>query len=567
MKEQGIRTQQLERLYRIGLALSAERDRDRLMERILLEAKELCHADGGTIYLRTEEETLSFAIVRNDSLSIASGGSNGQTIDLPEIPLQDEDGSANYKNVASYCVHLSESVNIEDAYCEAGFDFSGTKGFDAQNKYRSQSFLTMPMKNQEDQVIGVLQLINARDESGQVIAFAEELQGVAEALAAQAAVALENQQLLEGQKKLLESFIKLIASAIDHKSPYTGGHCRRVPMLTEMLTRALCDSSEGAYRDFQLSEEEWYELHIAAWLHDCGKITTPVHIMDKSTKLETIHDRIHEVKLRFFALKQQTELNYLRRALKEQIPEEHWQEELSKELSQLDQELAFIETSNLGGEFMSPESLQKLQKIAQRTFVNPIGEERPLLSEEELSQLSIARGTLSHQERLQINGHMVQTVLMLEALPFPRNLKQVPEYACGHHERMDGNGYPRGIYAGDMSIPARVMAIADVFEALTASDRPYKPAKSLSETMQIMGRMKENNHLDPELFDFFISSGVYREYAQRFLSAELIDSVDEAALLAIEPKVYETPGKPQREQRWNSFLPEYQQLVGKEELS
>lgn len=554
------RLEQYSRLHRIGVALSAEKNRDRLMERILLEAKELCRADGGTLYLRTDEDTLRFAIMKSDSLSIALGGSTGRPIDLPEIPLFDAEGEENHKNVATHCALEKKSVNIEDAYSAEGFDFSGTKAFDESNNYRSTSFLTIPMCNQSDRVIGVLQLLNARDESGEVIPFEPSRQEIVEALASQAAMALDNQMLADAQKKLMESFIKLIAAAIDDKSPYTGGHCRRVPLLTEMITRAVCETKEGPFADFDLDEEQWYELHIAGWLHDCGKVTTPIHVLDKATKLETIFDRMEAVRTRFAILMRDAEIAGLERKLAGEEAAAV-DAELAALKTALDDDLAFLETANIGGEFMSDDKKERVRTIAERTYRDHQGALQPLLSDEEIANLCISRGTLTNDERTVINGHMVQTIRMLEALPFPRNLRRVPEYAGGHHEKMDGGGYPRGIYAGDMSVPARIMAIADVFEALTAQDRPYKPGKPLSEAMRIMSFMKKDNHLDPQLFDLFVQSGVYKEYARDFLPPHLIDAVDEEALLAVQPKPFELPSERDRKLRWRGFLPQYQKLI------
>ncbi len=554
------RLAQLERLHRIGLALSAERNKNRLVEIILLEAKEMCKADGGTLYLRSDEDYLHFEIMRTDSLGIALGGTTNKAIHLPPVHLFDEDGEENHRNVASHCALSRTSVNIADAYDAQGFDFSGTQVFDQKNGYRTQSVLTIPMLNQEERVIGVLQLLNAQDPEGQTCAFSPQLQDVVEALASQAAVALDNQMLLASQRTLMEAFIKLIAGAIDAKSPYTGGHCRRVPLLTEMLTKAACDSNEGLLADFNLNEEQWYELHIAGWLHDCGKITTPVHIMDKATKLEKIYDRLETVKARFAALMHQTELRFLR-GLAEGADAQQSRTEFETEVLALQDDLQFLETANIGGEFMSDDKKARVQAIAERTWLDHRGKAQPILTEDEVSNLLIARGTLNDEERLQINGHMVQTIRMLEALPFPANLARVPEYAGGHHEKMDGGGYPKGIYAGDMSIPARIMAIADVFEALTAQDRPYKKGKTLSESMRIMGEMKRWNHLDPALLDLFVTSGVYKAYAAKFVPASQIDEVDEAALLAIEPKGFELPPEPARAERKLGFLEAYQPLI------
>ena len=425
-------------------------------------------------------------------------------------------------------------------------------------------------------------MLNAIDpDTDEVIEFGDDIQPLIEALSSQAAVALDNQQLLEAQKKLLDSFIELIASAIDAKSPYTGGHCQRVPELTKMLANAACDQKQGPFADFDLTEEEWYELHIAAWLHDCGKVTTPEYVVDKATKLETIYNRIHEVRNRFEIVKRDRVIEHLKKVMAGG-DEESLRTELEEELAKLDDDFAFIAESNVGGEFMAPERIDRVKEIANikwtRTLSDRIGlsyeelrriEREPepalpaqenLLSDKydhvvyrdgleataenenpwgfkldvpehmynmgEVYNLCIARGTLTEEERFKINDHIVQTIIMLEALPFPKHLARVPEMAGGHHEKMDGTGYPKKLNKSDMSVPARIMAIADIFEALTAADRPYKAPKKLSDSVKIMSFMKKDAHIDDELFELFLTSGAYKDYAERFLLPEQLDDVD-----------------------------------------
>jgi hypothetical protein len=460
----------LKRLIDLGIALSAERDHNRLIERILLEAKDLYDADGGTLYL-LKNGALNFEIMRNDTMNIAMGGTTGVEIPFPPLALHDEDGNPNHKNVASHVALSGEIVNIADAYEVDRFDFSGAKKFDASTGFRSQSFLTVPMTNYEGDVLGVLQLINARN-GGEVVPFGLGRQALIEALASQAAVASDNQMLIDAQKELLESFIKLIAGAIDAKSPYTGGHCQRVPVITEMLAQAACVAEDGPYEAFSLSEDEMYELSIAAWLHDCGKVTTPEYVVDKSTKLETIYDRVETVRTRFEVAKRDAEIDYLRALQVDGADAEGLKDSFDARLAKLDDDWSFIEVANIGGEFMSEEHQARIHEIATMTWNNN-GETENFLSENEVYNLCIARGTLTAEEREVINNHIVMTVEMLEELPFPKHLKKVPEYAGGHHEKMDGTGYPKGLTADQMSIPARMMAIADIFEALTASDRPH----------------------------------------------------------------------------------------------
>jgi HD-GYP domain-containing protein (c-di-GMP phosphodiesterase class II) len=400
------------------------------------------------------------------------------------------------------------------------------------------------------------------------------------ALSSTAAVALNTQRLIDEQKNLLESFIQLIAGAIDAKSPYTGGHCQRVPELTKMLARAACEAKEGPFRDFSLSEDEWEAVHIGAWLHDCGKVTTPEFVVDKATKLETLYDRIHEIRMRFEVLKRDAELAYWQGIA---AGGEHLalQELLEQQLRQLDDDFAFVAQCNEGGEFMAPERVERMQALAQRSWrrtlsdrigisqdegarkrlmeepalpvMEPLLADRPdhvfvrserdkladdnlwgfkvkvpehLYNRGELYNLCIGRGTLAEEERYKINEHMIQTIIMLDKLPFPQHLQAVPEIAGGHHEKMDGTGYPKRLKREEMSIPARMMAIADIFEALTAGDRPYKKAKSLAEALKIMSFMRKDQHIDPELFALFLQSGVYRQYAERYMAAELIDEVN-----------------------------------------
>ena len=579
----GAKEQRYRTLIELGIALSAERRYDRLMELILRGAKSMTNADGGTLYSMTDDRNaLRFEIMLNDTLKVAMGGTTGTPITFYPVKLFAEDGSPNHKNVASCCALQGETFNIPDAYDAENFDFTGTKAFDAKTGYRSKSFLTVPLKNRAGMVIGVLQLINAQDAAGDVIEFGPDITPLIEALASQAAVAMDNANLIEAQKRLFQSFIKLFAGAIDAKSPYTGGHCNRVPILAEMLTRAACAQTSGPYADFNLTEDEWYEMQVAADLHDCGKVTTPEFVVDKATKLETIYNRIHEVRTRFEVLKRDATIQCLEKILaggdaatllaeKDQL------------LATLDEEFAFIADCNVGGEFMAPERVERMHQIAQRTWVRTLDDRLGISNDEarfrrddeppppvvekvlddkqwhlvphefkidperfksegiklfppeyrfnrgELYNLAISRGTLTNEDRFIINDHIIQTILMLRALPFPKNLSRVPEIAGGHHEKMDGTGYPKRLTRDELSLPARVISIADIFEALTAADRPYKKAKKLSEVIKIMSFMVKDQHIDADLFQLFLTSGVWKEYAEKYLLPEQVDQVDISA--------------------------------------
>jgi len=521
----------LEELNHIGIALSQERDINRLLERILVAAKDITHADGGTLYRMTEEKSLKFEIILNDTLGIAMGGTTGVEIPFYPIYLFDKDGKAVNSMVAAYAVHHDRSVNIADAYTEEGFDFTGTKNFDKKTGYRSRSFLTMPMKNHEGQSIGVLQLINAKDpRSGEVVAFSDTDQHLAESLASQAAIALTNRLLINHLENLFESFISLMNAAIDDKSPYTGGHCQRVPMLTMMLAEAVDNCKVGPLRDFVMTERDRYELKIAGLLHDCGKVTTPVHVVDKATKLQTIFDRVALIDTRFEVVKRDAEIALLK-ARMEKLGPRHTDvvgdAQLVAGIREIESDRDFLRRVNIGSEAMKDEDVARVQAIARRyRWRNGDGERSDFLSEDEIRNLTIRSGTLTSDERQIINHHIEVTIQMLESLPWPRHLKNVPEYAGGHHERMDGKGYPRGLKREQMSVQARCMGIADIFEALTAKDRPYKKGKTLTESLTILGKFKLNGHIDPDLFDIFMWDKVYEKYARQFLDPDQIDEVD-----------------------------------------
>jgi len=532
----------LDRLHEIGIALSTQKDTNKLLESILRGAKLMLNADGGTLYLTAEDgRSLNFEIILNDTLGIYMGGTAGLPIRFPPLPLYKENGAPNETMVAAWCALHHKTLNIHDAYEAEGFDFSGTRAFDQRTGYRSCSFLTVPMMNHEAELIGVLQLINAKDKSGQrIIPFSPMAQRLAESLASQAAIALTNNRLVAEFRQLFESFIGLIAKAIDEKSPYTGGHCRRVPDLTMMIADAACRANYGIFQDFTMTDEELYELKIAGLLHDCGKVTTPVHVIDKSTKLETIFDRIHLIDTRFEVLKRDAEIDFLKRkiALLEAGKPEAVQplaEDLQTKLTQLDSDRQFLRHVNIGGEFMKEELKDRVRAIAKYQWRNVDGKWDNFLTDNEVYNLCISKGTLTPEEREIINHHMTVTIEMLEALPYPKNLRRVPEYAGGHHERMDGKGYPKGLTREQMSLPARMMGIADTFEALSAKDRPYKKGKTLSECLFILGKMKLDNHIDPDLFDLFVREKVYLEYAHKYLSPEQIDAVDETQIPGYTP--------------------------------
>ncbi|MFT5758625.1 MAG: HD-GYP domain-containing protein (c-di-GMP phosphodiesterase class II) [Alteromonadaceae bacterium] len=504
----------IEHFIEIGIALSSEKNHDALLEKVLKSAMELANADGGTIYSIAAENELVFKTLINQTLQIHLGGTSKDEIPYPNIPIL-KYGKHNNSAIVAISAATKKVINIDDAYACHDFDLSAAKAMDKKMNYHTKSVLTLPMNNHHDDLNGVIQLINAKNDKGHVIAFTPEVERVTSALTSLAGMIITNKELVDDMENLFNSFSQLIASAIDKKSPYTGGHCRRVPEITMMLARACHRIDSGELQGFSMSEDDFNELSVAAWLHDCGKVATPEYVMDKAKKLETICDRITLVDARFEIAARDI---YNSQTLD--------QKEKIEQLKQLESDREFIKIANTGGEFFDDEKIQRVYQIGKSYQVSIANTKQSVLSDDEIYNLITKRGTLNAKERQIINSHMDVTVEMLEAMPFPKHLQRVPEYACGHHEKMDGTGYPKGLKREQMSIPARMMAIADIFEALTANDRPYKAPKKLSETLMIMGRMRLEDHLDPDLFMVFIKEKVYLEFAQQALDKSQLDEFD-----------------------------------------
>lgn len=451
--------------------------------------------------------------------------------------------------------------------------------------------LQMELRGRSGSLEGLLVLQYTNDEGhgdANFVEFVKKLSGML-------AVSIETRQLIESQKILLDAVIKLMADAIDAKSPYTGGHCERVPHLAGMLIDRLTNEGEGPYAQFRMSEDERYEFHLGAWLHDCGKVTSPEHIIDKATKLETIYNRIHEVRMRFEVLLRDARLDYWE-GLAAGGNQAQLQSVLDRRVRQLQDDFAFVARCNVGGESMDDVDVQRLESLSttvwMRHFDNRIGlsadelrriknslpEENLLPVQErlladrpdhvvpwgarkpavekgdpknrygfdmqlpqqaqnlgEIYNLSIRRGTLTEEDRFKINDHIVQTLVMLRSLPWPAHLSRVPDIAATHHERLDGKGYPRRLGDAQLTIADRVMALADIFEALTAADRPYKAAKTLSESLRILALMARDQHVDPELFRYFLHSRLWLRFAEKFMLPAQIDAVDLAAIEKLLP--------------------------------
>lgn len=548
----------IRRFLDINTAVAGEKDFDRLLPRLLAETLSAASAEEGVLYLADDARLRPAVALRADGTPLEA---NLHTIDLAAPDLA---------AVRVLAGQAARAFTLSDSDRRT-FGLTGGHVGTAQA-------IGVPLKNRGGDLVGAMLLLRTTQVEDSLLGFIDALSG-------SAAVSLENQELIKLQRALFESFVKVIASAIDAKSAYTGGHCGRVPELAKMLARAACDATEGPYRDFNLDAQGWEAVHLAAWLHDCGKVTTPEYVVDKATKLETLHDRIHEIRMRFELIKRDAEIATLR-AIAAGESEVIAQARLARDLATLDEEFAFVAECNVGGEYMAPERVDRLHRIGARTWTRSLDDRIGISREEferksrtpapslpvvetlladkiehlierdptdelradnpwgfrmtapmhlynrgELYNLSVSRGTLSEEERYKINEHIVQTEIMLRQLIYPRHLRNVPEIAAGHHEKMDGSGYPKRLTGEMMSPLARMLAIADIFEALTAVDRPYKKGKSLSEAVAILKQMKLDHHIDGELFDLFMRSGVHLKYASRFMQSEQIDHVDVDAVL------------------------------------
>ncbi len=519
----------IERLTKIGVALSAERDLTRLLELIIDEARNLTSADGGTLYIASDDgQYLDFAIIQNKSLGVRMGGT-GEKINWPPVRLKDGQNNRNLANVSAYAALTGEVVSIPDVYNAVGFNFEGTKQFDARTGYRSKSMLVVPMRNHEQEIIGVLQLLNAIDEgTNEVIAFSRESQMITESFASQAAVALSQNRLIQDLENLLDAFVKTIALAVDEKSPYTGGHIRRVADITMAIAEKINKADEGPFSQVQFNDDQMKELRFAAWLHDLGKITTPEYVVDKATKLETIFDRMELVRARGEIIMRDHERISLRKSSEADQEVNTSQNSEEDFADRLREDMKFIADVNTGAIPLGREGLARLREIGARTLVCG-GRTEPLLTENELNNLSVQRGTLTDQERDIINNHAAVTYKLLSQLPFSKKLKNVPDYAACHHEKLNGSGYPLGLKEDEISLQARILALADIFEALTAKDRPYKRANTISEAISILSGMVKARHIDADLFKLFMDEKVYLDYARREMNPQQIDKTDLSA--------------------------------------
>lgn len=498
----------MERLHQIGIGLSSEKNLNRLLETIVTEARGFTHCDAGTLYrVDDKKKVLTFEIMQTESTGYYAGGTTENKITVPPVPLE-KDGEANCANVSAYVAITGKVVNIPDVYEAEGFDFTGPKKYDEMTGYRTESMLVIPMRDHTDKVIGVLQLINALDSEGKHIPFEERFESMVRSLASQAAVAINNAQLIQNIENLFKSVVHYTVKAIDARSPHTAGHSSRVASLTRRLAQDVNLQTTGPFADIHFTDEEIEEVWMAAVMHDVGKIGVPEAVLEKQNKLdgakyERVVDRFHKIR----------ELAIMRARLRNANngkPEDFRDEDLQKELKEWEEDFEFISWVNKPG-FMPPEKKEQLDQIAAKTFIDGEGEEQPYISPDEYENFSVIKGNLTDEERRQIQSHVVHTNDMLQKLPFTDKLARVPMFAASHHEWPNGKGYPKGLKGDEIPLPARMMCIADVWDALTAQDRPYKPPVPPDRSAQILQAGAEHNEFDKDLVDLFISHRLWEK--------------------------------------------------------
>ena len=482
---------------------------------IVDQARNFTNADAGTLYI-VEENTLRFKIVQNDSLKIRMGGKDGESIPFAPVEL-------NESNVSAYVALKGVSVNIPDVYNTDLFDFTGPKKFDQSTGYRSQSMLVVPMRDHYGDVIGVLQLLNATNfTTGDVTTFSQDYESLTESLASQAAVSITNAKLISNMAELFEAFVKVMATAIDEKSPVTGGHIRRVADLTLTMADVIHNTKEGPYKDITFTQDQIYELRIAAYMHDIGKVTSPVEIVEKAKKLQTIFDRIQYIRLRMTYISQKIRLdgqNAQIELLKNGSDPKKLndlEKETQVKLKEITEIREFINKCNEPGEFLDDEVIDRLKMISQMTYTDDEDVQQPFLTEDELLNLSIRRGSITETERKKMQDHAAVTLKMLKQIPFTKKLKNIPDFAGAHHEFINGKGYPLGLKGDEIPFEGKLMAVTDIAEALTASDRPYKKAMPLETVYRILRSMAEKEELDNTLVELFIEKEVYKIYQQKY---------------------------------------------------
>jgi len=503
-------------LYEVGTALGGERNIARLQDLILRRCRELTIADAGSVYLVDEDENkqklLRFETSQNDSIQMPT--------EKFSMPLND-------RSIAGYAALKAQPVNIEDVYhlpADAPYGFN--KGFDERMGYRTKSMLTVPLADHEGEIIGVIQLINHKSSPDirllsteiaerEVMPFPPHSNEVLGAFAGQAAIALNNQLLISSIEQLFEGFVRASITAIEARDPTTSGHSERVAELTVGIAEAVNDIGAGRWKDVHFTGEQIKEIRYAGLLHDFGKIGVRENVLVKANKL---YDwQLDVIQLRFGYVKKALEAEHSREKLALLLERDReayitavgsLDTDYNERLIRLDEDLAAVVAANQPT-VLAQEAASRLADIAVQTYFDHQGREQPMLDHPELLALSVKRGSLTEKEREEIESHVVHTYKFLSLMPWTRQFKQLPLIAGAHHERLDGTGYPHALKADEIPVQSKMMAIADIYDALTAADRPYKKAVPVETALDILTKEVQANHIDPELFDIFIKHRVF----------------------------------------------------------
>ncbi|MDX4061930.1 HD domain-containing phosphohydrolase [Aliarcobacter skirrowii] len=502
----------LDRVMDINLKLSCEQDKENLYEMILTLIKELTKSDAGTLYLLSEDKKyLDFKVVQNSSLNIFLG-TKEQKISWNSLPLYLKNGEENRDMVAVVCALDNKIINIADIYNSSDYNFEGTKLFDKSKNYHSKSMLVVPLVNHENDVIGVIQLIN-KDIKQKDSFFTKYDEKIIKALSLQAAMALTNTQLIASLETFLEAFVTSIANAIDAKSRHTSTHITKMSKLAPLIAKAI-NEDDTIYKDIKYNSNNIKEIELAAKLHDVGKISIPEWVIDKSTKLQKLVDGLEIIRLKVEIIKKDLKIELLENKISK--------EQFDKKLEELEDDFNFLVISNKGGEFMSDDDIKRVKNISSYKYILDNKYEN-LLNDDEVDNLSIRKGTLTLQEREIMNSHAKLSYDMLSALPFPKKYSNIMHIAVNHHEKLNGKGYPRGLTDEELVLEDRILILADIFEALTSIDRPYKGIKKLSEVFKILDFMAEDKDIDRDLLEFFKNSSAFKEYCKNELLEEQLD--------------------------------------------
>ncbi len=495
---------QIARLNQIGIALSSEHNLNKLLELIVTEARRFTVADGGSLYIK-EGEKLNFLVAQTESLEAKTQQKSFKSF---YVPLTKE-------SISGYVATTGKTLNISDVYhIPPTVEYRFNKEFDRRMGYRSKSMLTVPMRDHNDEIIGVLQLVNSLDLDGRVVPFRKEYETLILSLASQAAVAIRNAKLIEEIKSLFRSLVRYSAKAIDSRSPHTAGHSGRVAKFSLRIAQAINEEKEGAFASVKFSPEQLEELRMAGWLHDIGKIGVKESVLEKGTKLnddqmETLAERFAVIKASAYLENCRQKSELLKTGGDQNDALAELDRKLTAALEAVEQDLDFLRRINIP-EVMQAQDLDRLRAIAEKAFADPCsGEMRYYLSSHEYENLAVLRGNLTASERKEIQRHVEYTMEILRKIPFTKDLENIPIIAAAHHEMLDGSGYPYGLKGDDIPLQARIMCISDIYDALSSKDRPYKKAMPLEKSLAILQEEAKRGKLDANLIELFIRRKLY----------------------------------------------------------